>query len=119
MSSPASNRQSRPSLTVSIGRSCTKPLALDKSKSSSASFKFEANRNTGALYFLANECRKQRVSIVHAAARRGSLEIAQALLAEGAYVNLRDRSGDTPLRRALNCKHPQFAQLLRQRQATL
>ena len=102
-----------------------------------------ANPNTGVLYSLANECRKpqQGVSIVqalaaagadvnsphnkqlttplHAAARRGSLEIAQALLAEGAHVNPRDRTGDTPLRRALNCKHPQLAQLLRQHQGTL
>ena len=95
------------------------------------------------LYSVANECRKpqegaaivralidaganvnfqgnhQQTTPLHMAARQGFLEIAQALLDSGALVNLRARNGDTPLRRAINCKRPLVAQLLRQHQATL
>ena len=105
-----------------------------------------ANPNAGRqtpLYAVSNECRKpqegaaivralagagatvnfqdnhQRTTPLHMAARQGFLEIAKALLDSGALVNLRDRNGDTPLRRALNCKRPLVAQLLRQHQATL
>ncbi len=49
---------------------------------------------------------------LHMAARRGFVEIAQALLDCGAKLNARDRKGDTPLQRALNCRRPQVAQLL-------
>jgi truncated hemoglobin YjbI len=96
-----------------------------------------ADHNTGshpALYSLANECRTGGADIVrvlvargsnvnacenvkrctplHMAARRGNLEIAEALLDCGARLEARDSRGDTPLRRALNCRKPQIAELL-------
>ena len=45
-----------------------------------------------------------RVTALHMAARQGHVEIARALLDSGAAVNARDRKGDTPLQRALNCR---------------
>ena len=87
-----------------------------------------------ALYSLANECRTGGADIVrvlvahgsdvnasenvkrctplHMAARRGSLEIAQALLDCGANIEARDSHGDTPLQRAINCRKLQMAELL-------
>ena len=53
-----------------------------------------------------------RCTPLHMAARRGSVEIAQALLECGADLAARDTKGDTPLRRALNCKKPQVAAVL-------
>jgi ankyrin repeat protein len=44
-----------------------------------------------------------RATALHMAARRGYVEIARALLDSGAAVNVRDRKGDTPLQRAINC----------------
>ncbi len=49
---------------------------------------------------------------LHMAARRGTVEIAQALIDCGARVNVRDRRGDTPLRRALKCRKQALADLL-------
>ena len=56
-----------------------------------------------------------RATALHMAARRGHTEIARALLDCGAAVNARDRKGDTPLQRAINCRKKEVVQLLRQR----
>ena len=53
-----------------------------------------------------------RATALHMAARRGHVEIARALLDSGAAVNARDRKGDTPLQRAINCRKNVVAQLL-------
>jgi hemoglobin len=53
-----------------------------------------------------------RATALHMAARRGHAEIARALLDCGAAVNARDRKGDTPLRRAMNCRKGGVVQLL-------
>jgi hemoglobin len=58
-----------------------------------------------------------RASALHAAARRGNVEIARMLLDSGAALNARDRKGDTPLQRAINCRKTGVAQLLRDRGA--
>jgi hemoglobin len=55
---------------------------------------------------------------LHMAARRGFVEIARALLDCGAAVEARDRKGDTPLQRAVNCRRVGVAQLLVERGAT-
>ena len=57
-------------------------------------------------------CGVTRATALHAAARRGHVEIALALLDSGAAVNARDRKGDTPLQRAINCRKDGVAQLL-------
>jgi truncated hemoglobin YjbI len=49
---------------------------------------------------------------LHMAARRGNLAIAKALLACGAAREARDRKGDTPYDRALNCRKNEVAKLL-------
>jgi len=49
---------------------------------------------------------------LHMAARRGSVEIAEALLDCGAGIDARDSLGDTPLRRSVNCNKIQVAALL-------
>ncbi len=54
-----------------------------------------------------------RATALHMAARRGFAEIARALLDCGAASDLRDRKGDTPLQRAINCRRDNVAQLLR------
>jgi hemoglobin len=53
-----------------------------------------------------------RATALHMAARRGHVEIAGALLDCGAAVNARDRKGDTPLQRAINCRKNGVSQLL-------
>ena len=58
-----------------------------------------------------------RATALHMAARRGLVEIARALLDFGAAVNARDRKGDTPLQRAINCRKNGVSQLLRERGA--
>jgi truncated hemoglobin YjbI/ankyrin repeat protein len=58
-----------------------------------------------------------RATALHAAARRGHVEIARALLDSGATVNARDRKGDTPLQRAINCRKNGVSQLLLERGA--
>jgi ankyrin repeat protein len=58
----------------------------------------------------------KRCTPLHMAARRGNVEIAEALLDCGAEIEARDRVGDTPLRRAVNCKKPAVAALLLRRQ---
>jgi hemoglobin len=52
-----------------------------------------------------------RATALHMAARRGHVEIARALLDSGASVNTRDRKGDTPLQRAINCRKNRVSQL--------
>ena len=56
-----------------------------------------------------------RATALHMAARRGHVEIARALLDSGAAVNARDRKGDTPLQRAINCRKKGVSQLLLER----
>jgi ankyrin repeat protein len=46
------------------------------------------------------------------AARRGYVEIALALLDHGANLQARDRKGDTPLQRAMNCRRLAIVELL-------
>jgi truncated hemoglobin YjbI len=58
----------------------------------------------------------KRCTALHMAARRGNVEVAEALLECGADIEARDRVGDTPLRRAINCKKPAVAALLLRRQ---
>jgi len=58
-----------------------------------------------------------RATALHMAARRGHLEIARALLDSGAAVIARDRKGDTPLQRAINCRKNAVSQLLLERGA--
>jgi truncated hemoglobin YjbI len=53
-----------------------------------------------------------RATPLHMAARRGFTQIAQALLDCGAAVGAKDRKGDTPLQRALNCRRKEVARLL-------
>src|SRR6266480_3755936 len=56
-----------------------------------------------------------RATALHMAARRGHVEIARALLDSGAAVNARDRKGDTPYERAINCRMKGVSQLLLER----
>ncbi len=58
-----------------------------------------------------------RATALHMAARRGHVEIARALLASGAAAHARDRKGDTPLQRAINCRKNGVSQLLSERGA--
>ena len=52
---------------------------------------------------------------LHMAARRGNAVVAKALLDCGAAPHVRDRRGDTPLQRAVNCRKLHVAELLRSR----
>jgi hemoglobin len=54
----------------------------------------------------------KRCTALHVAARRGNTEVAEALLDWGADMNVRDKAGDTPLRRAKNCRKAAVASLL-------
>lgn len=54
---------------------------------------------------------------LHAAARRGSVVVATALLDGGADLEARDTAGETPLRRAVNCGKVEIAAYLRARGA--
>ncbi len=56
-----------------------------------------------------------RATALHMAARRGHVEVARALLDCGATVNARDRKGDTPLQRAINCRKDGVSRLLLER----
>ncbi len=49
---------------------------------------------------------------LHQAARHGHVSVVLALLEAGADVGARDRKGETPLRRAKNCKKPEVVELL-------
>jgi ankyrin repeat protein len=54
----------------------------------------------------------KRCTALHMAARRGNTEVAAALVDFGADINARDIAGDTPLRRAKNCRKAAVASLL-------
>jgi ankyrin repeat protein len=54
----------------------------------------------------------KRCTPLHMAARRGYVEIAEALLGCGGNIEARDSAGDTPLRRAVNCGQVGLASLL-------
>jgi truncated hemoglobin YjbI len=56
---------------------------------------------------------------LHMAARRGSVEIAGALLDCGADIEARDSVGETPLRRSVNCDKVEVAALLISRGADI
>ena len=49
---------------------------------------------------------------LHQAARRGNVSVAQALLDHGAAIDAQDAKGQTPLRRAVNCRQPEIVRLL-------
>ena len=49
---------------------------------------------------------------LHQSARRGCVSVAEALLDHGATVDARDAKGQTPLRRAVNCRQLQIVRLL-------
>ena len=57
-------------------------------------------------------CGATRASALHAAARRGNVEVARTLLDLGAAVDARDRKGETPLQRAMNCRKNGVSKLL-------
>lgn len=52
------------------------------------------------------------MTALHMAARRGSVAVAEALLASGAPLEARDAKGETPLRRAVNCGQEAVVRLL-------
>jgi len=54
---------------------------------------------------------------LHMAARRGNVEVAEALLDCGANIEARDTLGETPLRRSVNCDKTEVAALLLSRGA--
>jgi truncated hemoglobin YjbI len=54
----------------------------------------------------------KRCTALHMAARRGNLEVIEALLDIGAEIEVRDQMGDTPLRRAVNCDKVAAAKVL-------
>jgi ankyrin repeat protein len=54
----------------------------------------------------------QRCTALHMAARRGNVRVAEALLDCGANIEARDKSGATPLRRAINCRKKPMADFL-------
>jgi len=62
----------------------------------------QVNRQVGA----------KRCTALHVAARRGNVEVSEALLDCGADPNVRDKAGDTPLQRAKNCRKAAVASLL-------
>jgi hemoglobin len=53
-----------------------------------------------------------RGTALHQAARRGCGSVAQALLDHGATLDARDVKGQTPLRRAVNCRQVHLVRLL-------
>jgi truncated hemoglobin YjbI len=61
----------------------------------------------------------KRCTALHMAARRGNVEVAEALLDCGASIEARDSLGDTPLRRSVNCNKTEVAKLFFSRGADL
>jgi hemoglobin len=53
-----------------------------------------------------------RGTALHQAARHGCVSVVQALLEYGAAIDARDAKGQTPLRRAVNCRQPEVVRLL-------
>lgn len=56
---------------------------------------------------------------LHMAARRGNIPVAQALLESGADLEARDKLGETPLRRAVNCGKAEMVAFLLERGANV
>ncbi len=54
----------------------------------------------------------KRCTALHMAARRGNVEVIEALLNGGADLEARDSAGDSPLRRAVNCNKVEAAKVL-------
>jgi truncated hemoglobin YjbI len=67
---------------------------------------------TAAIVFTLVKAGAKLDGALHMAARRGNIEVIEALLRCGADINARDAKRDTPLRRALNCKKKEAAALL-------
>jgi ankyrin repeat protein len=61
----------------------------------------------------------KRCTALHMAARRGNVEVAEALLDCSAAIEARDSFGDTPLRRSVNCGKTEVARLLLSRGADM
>jgi truncated hemoglobin YjbI len=61
----------------------------------------------------------KRCTALHMAARRGNVEVAEALLDCGAEIEARDSLGETPLRRSVNCGKTEVARLLLSRGADI
>ena len=59
----------------------------------------------------------KRCTALHMAARRGNTEVAEVLVDCGADIEARDKSGDTPLQRAKNCRKAGVVSLLAARGA--
>lgn len=59
----------------------------------------------------------KRCTALHMAARRGNVEVAQALLECGANIEAPDSRGDTPLGRAVKCRKSEVAELFLERGA--
>ena len=57
-------------------------------------------------------CGVGRMTPLHMAARRGTVVIAELLLAWGADIEAKDTKGETPLRRAVNCGQEGVVRLL-------
>ncbi|HZT41769.1 MAG TPA: ankyrin repeat domain-containing protein [Chthonomonadaceae bacterium] len=53
-----------------------------------------------------------QMTALHMAARRGTVTIAEVLLTSGAEIEARDIKGETPLRRAVNCRQEGMVRLL-------
>ncbi len=53
-----------------------------------------------------------RGTALHQASRRGYIAVVQALLEHGATMDARDVKGQTPLRRAVNCRQLEIVRLL-------
>jgi len=56
-----------------------------------------------------------RATPLHMAARRGFVATAETLLDCGAAIGARDKKGDTPLQRAMNCRQDALVRLLKDR----
>jgi truncated hemoglobin YjbI len=52
-----------------------------------------------------------RGTALHQAARRGNVSVAEALLDHGTTIEARDAKGQTPLRRAVNCRQLEIVRL--------
>jgi hypothetical protein len=63
--------------------------------------------------------RAKQCTALHMAARRGNMEVAEALLDCSADIHTRDKAGDTPLQRAKNCRKAGVVSLLVSRGANV
>jgi Ankyrin repeats (3 copies)/Ankyrin repeats (many copies) len=121
---------------AAAGRLSTVELLLDLGADPNC---FDGGKHT-PLYSVGNECAGARCADViralaragadvnanggvsgctalHMAARRGNVTAAEALLECGAKIDAPDRRGDTPLRRAVNCRKCEVAEFLRSKGA--